>query len=227
MVEFHHVFPMFEVQSTPGAAAALPLEQGRPGTRRFRMSPESGGPVDPIPIIRATRARDFRMPTDRGVAMSPEFDPIGGFERPLTLAWVPVFLTDPPRRFVRMTAMCPSAQVRIEPGIHADEGPFGRHRRIVVAPPPDDGVEAVDEPLLGGRSPVPDFLMHLMEVFMLGGFRRLDARGETQGDALAGFPRFGLANRVLPDVESQEIEPCDAFNRVERMPDPRFTGLQR
>lgn len=123
--------------------------------------------------------------------------------------------------------MCPVPQVRIEPGIHADEGPFGRYRRIGVAPPPDDGVEAVDEPLLGGCSSVPDFLMHLMEVFMLGGFRRLDAGGETQGDALAGFPRFGLANRVLPDVESQEIEPCDVFNRVERMPDPRFTGLQR
>lgn len=227
VVAFHHVLSMFEVQSTPGAAAALPLEQGRPGTWYFRMSPESGGPVDPIPIIRATRARDFRMPTDRSIAMSPEFDPIGGFERPLTLAWVPVFLTDPPRRFVRMTAMCPVPQVRIEPGIHADEGPFGRYRRIVVAPPPDDGVEAVDEPLLGGCSSVPDFLMHLMEVFMLGGFRRLDAGGETQGDALAGFPRFGLANRVLPDVESQEIEPCDVFNRVERMPDPRFTGLQR
>jgi len=123
--------------------------------------------------------------------------------------------------------MCPAPQGRIEPGIHADEGPCGRYRRIGVAPPPDDGVEAVDEPLLGGRSLVPDFLMHLMEVFMLGGFRRLDAGGEPQGDALAGFPRFGLAHRVLPEVESQEIEPCDAFNRVERMPDPRFTGLQR
>ena len=154
------------------------------------MSPESGGPVDPIPIIRATRARDFRMPTDRGVAMSPEFDPIGGFECPLTVAWVPVFLTDPPRRFVRMTAMCPAPQVRIEPGIHADEGPFGRHRRIGVAPPPDDGVEAVDEPLLGGRSLVPDFLMHLMEVFMLGGFRRLDAGGEPQGDPLFSYLLF-------------------------------------
>lgn len=227
VVEFHHVLPMFEVQSTPGAAAALPLEQGRPGTWYFRMPPESGGPVDPIPIIRATRARDFRMPTDWRIAMAPEFDPIGCFERPLTLAWVPVFFTDPPRRFVRMTAMCPVPQVCIEPGIHADEGPFGRYRRIVVAPPPDDGVKAVDEPLLGGGASVPDFLMHLMEVCMLGGFRRLDAGGETQGDTLAGFPRFGLANRVLPDVESQEIEPCDACNRVERMPDPRFTGLQR
>ena len=123
--------------------------------------------------------------------------------------------------------MCPVPQVCIEPGIHADEGPFGRYRRIVVAPPPDDGVKAVDEPLLGGGASVPDFLMHLMEVCMLGGFRRLDAGGETQGDTLAGLPRFGLANRVLSDVESQEVEPCDTFDRVERMPDPRFAGLQR
>lgn len=122
--------------------------------------------------------------------------------------------------------MCPSTQVRIEPGIHADEGPFGRYRRIGVAPSPDDGVEALDEPLLGGRSPVPHFLMHLMEMCMLGRFRWLDEGGETQGDALASFTGFGVANRVLPDVESKEVEPCGAFNRVERMPNPRFTGLQ-
>ena len=122
--------------------------------------------------------------------------------------------------------MCPSTQVRIEPGIHADEGPFGRYRRIGVAPPPDDGVEALDEPLLGGRSPVPHFLMHLMEMCMLGSFGWLDEGGETQGDALAGFTGFGVTNRVLPDVESKEIKPCGAFNRVERMPNPRFTGLQ-
>ena len=121
--------------------------------------------------------------------------------------------------------MCPAPQVRIEPGIHADEGPFGRHRRIVVAPSPDDGIEAVDEPLLGRRSLMPHFLMHLLEMCMLGRFCWLDAGVETQRDALTGFPGFGLADRVLPDVESQEIEPCGAFNRVERMPDPRFTGL--
>ena len=110
--------------------------------------------------------------------------------------------------------MCPSTQVRIEPGIHADEGPLGRYRRIVVAPPPDDGVEAVDEPLLGGGSSVPDFLMHLLEMGMLGRFRWLDAGGETQRDALAGFAGFGLANRVLSDMESQEIEPCGVTVQV-------------
>src|SRR2546427_11234009 len=94
-----------------------------------------------------------------------------------------------------MTAMCPAPQVRIEPGIHADEGPFGRHRRIGVAPPPDDGVEALDESLLGGRSPVPHFLMHRLEMGMRGHFRWLDAGGETQSEAVAGIRRFGLSNR--------------------------------
>src|SRR5947199_8768998 len=105
------------------------------------MSPEPSGPVDPIPVIRATRARDFRMPTDRGISMSPEFDPIGGFECPLTVAWVPVFLTDPPRRFATMTAMCRTPQIRIQHAIHTDEGPLGRYRRIVAAPPLDDEVK--------------------------------------------------------------------------------------
>ena len=96
--------------------------------------------------------------------------------------------------------MCPAPQVCIEPGIHADEGPFGRHRRLGVAPPPDEGVEAVEEPLLGGRSPVPHFLMHLLEMGMLGRFCWLDAGGEPQRDALAGMPGFGLAHRVVSDV---------------------------
>jgi hypothetical protein len=69
--------------------------------------------------------------------------------------------------------------------------------------------------------------MHLLEMGMLGRFCWLDAGGEPQRDALAGVPGFGLAHRVLSDVASQEIEPCGACNRVERMPEPRFPGLQR
>jgi hypothetical protein len=64
VVEFPQVLSMFEVQSTPRAAAALPFEHGCPPRRRFRMSSQSARPVDPIAVIRATRARDFRIPTD-------------------------------------------------------------------------------------------------------------------------------------------------------------------
>jgi len=191
------------------------------------MSPVSGGPGDPSPIIRATRARAFRLPTARRIALAPECDPSGGFARPLPLAWVPGLLTDPPRRLVRMTALGPASQVRLAPASQAAEGPVGRSRRIGVAPPPDDGVEAGAEPLWGGGSSVPDCLLHLMEVWMLGGFRRLEAGGEPQGDALAGLPRFGLAKRVVPDVASQAIAPGAACHRVERRPAPRLTGLQR
>jgi hypothetical protein len=47
-----------------------------------------------------------------------------------------------------MTAACPSTQVGVECGIHADEGLFGGPRCIVIAPSLDDGVEAFDERLL-------------------------------------------------------------------------------
>src|SRR5947199_2098283 len=106
-----------------------------------------------------------------------------------------------------MTAMCPAPQVRREPGIHADAGRLGRSRRLGVAPPPDAGVAAVDASLVGGRAPVPHFLMHLLEMGMLGRVRWRDAGGDTQRDAVAGCPGFGLANRVLSDGESQDIEP--------------------
>ena len=112
------------------------------------MSAQSACPVDPIAIIRATRARDFRIPTDGCGAMLPQLNAVGRFECPLTLARVPVLLTDPPRRFVRMTALCPSTQVGVECSIHANEGLFGSHRRIIVAPSLDDGIETFDEPFL-------------------------------------------------------------------------------
>lgn len=225
MVKFHPVLSRFEVPSTLGAASALLLEPGRPLPRRFRMSAESGCPVDPIPVLRATRAHDFGIPTDRRVAVSPQFAAGGRFARPLTFAWVPVLLADPPRRFVRMTAPCPATPVGLEHSIPADEGLFGGHRRLVVAPSPDDRVEAVDEPRLRGRSPLPHFRMQLTEMVALSCFRGFAEGGAAQGDALAGFPGFRVAHRVLPDVESEEIEPCGAFTRVERRPDPRFTGF--
>ena len=139
---------MFEVQSTPRALSALPLEQYRPLRRRFRMSAHSACPVDPVAIIRATRARDFRISTNRGRAMFQQLDLVRRFERPLTLAGVPVFLADPPRRFVRMTAACPSTQVRVKRRIHAHESLFGDHRCIVVTPSSNDRVKALDQHFL-------------------------------------------------------------------------------
>ena len=65
MVEFHQVLSMFKVQSTPGASSVLSLEQRGPCTREFRMSAESGGPVDPITVIRAARARHLLQCTCR------------------------------------------------------------------------------------------------------------------------------------------------------------------
>jgi hypothetical protein len=60
----------------------------------------------------------------------------------------------------------------------------------------------------------------------LSGLRGLDEGGKAQRFASSGFPGFRLTNRVLPNLETEEIKPCGAINRVERMPDPRFTGFQ-
>ncbi len=216
---------MFEVQSTPRALSVLPLEQYRPLGRRFRMSAHSAGPGDPVAIIRATRARDFRIPTNRSRAMLPQLDLVRRFEPPLTLAGVPVLLADPPRRFVRMTAACPSTQVRVQRRIHAHESLFGDHRCIVVAPSSDDGVEALDKHFLRRGSQASHFLMHPTDVSTLAACRGLNMGFKAQRFALSGFARFALTHRVLPNLETEEIKPCGAFNRVERMPDPRCTGL--
>jgi len=152
VVAFPQGLCMFDVPSTPCAASALPREQDGPFAQRCWMSAPSARPVDPVLVVRATRARDFRVPTDRRGPRPFPRDPVRGFERPWPLAPVPGLLTAPPRRFVRMTTACPAPQVGIECGLQTDEGLFGSPRRLVVPPSSDEGVEALDEHLLQGRS---------------------------------------------------------------------------
>ena len=68
--------------------------------------------------------------------------------------------------------------------------------------------------------------MHLTDMSTLTGLRGLTVGCKAQRFALSGFTGFGSTYRVLPNMETEEIKPCGAFNRVERMPDPRFAGLQ-
>src|SRR5712692_3588336 len=176
---------MFEVQSTPEAASVLSLEEKGPVVRECRMSAESGGPVNPVAIIGATRARDLRMPTDRGVGVTPQGEPRVGFEGPPAFAEVPVFLADPPRRLGGMTAVCPTTQFGVQQGIHPREGGLGNDRGVVVAPSPDEGVEASDEDLLGSSTEVPHFLFEMLEMGPLCGARGLDMGFESQRGSVA------------------------------------------
>ena len=210
MVEFHQILALAKVQSTPRAAPLLPLEEGSPPRRDIRMAAQASCPIDPVAVIRATHARDFRIPTNRRVGMTPQPQPVGRFECPLTFPRVPVFFTDPPRRLIRMTATCPAPQVGIKPSIHAGEGPLGRHRRIVDAPALDERIEAFNEHLLGRGAQFPHFLMQLAQMPALPCFGGLDAGFEAQRNPLAGFPGLGLPDRVLPDMESEEVKPCGA-----------------
>ena len=125
-----------------------------------------------------------------------------------------------------MTAACPSTQVRVKRRIHAHESLFGDHRCIVVTPSSNDGVEALDQHFLRRGSQASHFLMHPADVSTLAACRGLHMGLKAQRFALSGCAGFGVTDRVLPNVETEEIKPCGAFNRVERMPDPRFTGLQ-
>jgi len=86
VVEFYKVVSLFEVQSAPGASALLPLEEVRPSLRGFRVSAHSGGPVDPLAVIRAACARDLRVSADGGVGVSPQGFPPVRFEGPMALA---------------------------------------------------------------------------------------------------------------------------------------------
>jgi hypothetical protein len=68
--------------------------------------------------------------------------------------------------------------------------------------------------------------MHLSDMSTLAGLRGLTVGCEAQRFTLSGFTGFGSTYRVLPNMETEEIKPCGAVNRVERMLDPRFAGFQ-
>mgnify|MGYP001606141845 CR=1 FL=1 len=86
MVEFYKVVSLFEVQCAPEASALLPLEEVRPSLGGFRVFAHSGGPVDPIAVLRAACAPNLGMPADGGVGVSPQGFPPVGFAGPVALA---------------------------------------------------------------------------------------------------------------------------------------------
>jgi hypothetical protein len=67
---------------------------------------------------------------------------------------------------------------------------------------------------------------NLLEMGALGFWRWLDVGFEPQWFPLPGCAGFVCAHRVWPDVEPQEVEPRDPFDRVSRLGDPGVTGLQ-
>src|SRR5262249_19254106 len=99
----------------------LSLEEKGPEVRECRMPAEPGGPVNPVALIGAAGARDLRLPTDRGVGVTPQGEPRVGFERPAAFAAGPGFLAGPPRRLGGMTAGSPAAQLGVPQGIHPCE----------------------------------------------------------------------------------------------------------
>jgi hypothetical protein len=96
-------------------------------------------------------------------------------------------------------------QFGVQQGIHACQGGLGHDRRIVIAPPSDARLEVSYEGLWGGR---PEFAHHpfeVQEVGTLAFFRGCHEGFEAQWFVVWAFASVVFSNRVLPDVEAQEI----------------------
>jgi len=125
-----------------------------------------------------------------------------------------------------MTAVCPTTQFGVPQGVHPREGGLGNDRGVVVAPSPDEGVEASDEDLLGRSTEVPHFLFELPEMGPLCGVRGLDMGFESQRGSVASRAGFIFPDWILPNVEPQEVTPRGPVEGMEGVSNPGFTGLE-
>jgi len=131
--------------------------------------------------------------------------PLVAREGACSVAGAPIFLVYPTRGLVGMSAACPSTKFGVQQGIHACKGGLGHDRCIVVAPPSDAGIELPYEGLWGGRPEFTHNPFEVEEVGTLAFFRGGNEGFEAQWFVVWAFASFVFSNRVLPDVESQEI----------------------
>lgn len=127
-------------------------------------------------------------------------DPLGVAEG------VPVLAVHPSPMFLRMPSARPTLEAGEEGCRESGEGAFTHLSGVVATPAANDRIEMSDQSGLGSRAVGPHDLSQLLAVefnLVLGGF---DECFEAQRCASAAT-RLVFANRILTDMEAEEIEP--------------------
>src|SRR5689334_23244450 len=110
-------------------------------------------PVDEVAIIGTGRALYFHMALDWSGCVF--FQPIAilGRERPAcALVQCPVFVANPTRCLIRVSASCPVSQQAVKPPVAVTEGFLGNDGAVVVGPAGDDWVQLPNQRFLERRA---------------------------------------------------------------------------
>ena len=140
---------IFEVQSTAGTLALLPLQELGHSWVQVRVSAQPSGPVDPVAIVGAACASHFDVPTNGPVRVKVESDPIRRREVPFARLQAPVLRSDPASGLVWMATNCPAPKLLVGQVVQLAKRLLGGDGGVVVRPASDDRVEMVDQGTLG------------------------------------------------------------------------------
>lgn len=166
------------------------------------MPAQSGCPIDPVTVIRASVSLHFYMPDYGCLCVFTEFPPFSDRKGPASLIHVPVPFGYPFPRFMGMSALRPSSELHIGLVVHSGERFLGHYCGVVATPSPDYGVESLYEVPLRYGPLFPYDLRNILEMVPLCLLRGLDEGFEPQQFSMRSFPGLALAHRVLSDMES-------------------------
>ncbi len=145
----------------------------------------------------------------------------------LTIVDPPVFSHDPVCGLFRMPIECPAPELHEQQMVQGAKDLLAADVTIVLAPPTNPSVERVYQPTLLRVLRADEGLMQLDSLSPDARVTGGDEGFEAQSMTSVIFPRARFPYRVLPDVETEELETRLAVARFERVGNPRFTGLQR
>jgi hypothetical protein len=167
---------MVEEQSTVGAASALLFDQGGQSRTDRRVLPLSFTPIHPIPIVRTPIACDLSVSQTGSVRMGGEVSLTrtgGGRGQHLAgFPVVPVPVSHPPGRFVRVSPVCPGAKLHPGEMLQASKGRLTYPGAVVIGPTSYLGVELVVQGRLGPVLTSPDDATQLREMCLNIGLGR-------------------------------------------------------
>src|SRR5438128_771518 len=125
-----------------------------------------------------------------------------------------------------MSAIGPAAQLEKGVMVHTMERLVGVHLGVVVRPPADHEIEAVDQDALCGRPIFPYHVADCLQMPLSCVFAGCDDGDEPKRLPVDLLARILLANGMLTYVEAQEVKPNVAVMHPECVRDARLAWFQ-
>jgi hypothetical protein len=180
MIDFHSL-SIHKEQTARRAFPLLSLQEPSDSRGDFGMMTQADTPIHPVPVIWTARALDLHMSADRGPIVRVQAErAVGRLEDP-TLPFIhsPVLTRRPALFLIRMAVDCPSAEHRIEHVVDLREDARTGDVRVVLRPPDEHGIQALDQRALFRMTMAVDDLVEILNMsvdsYFAGGDTCLEA----------------------------------------------------